>query len=66
MPNLMEVMRHEVKAVPHTSPISEAAQQMKIWRVSALLVKHNHDFVGIIRIPTLSEREWPKPRIYRV
>ena len=48
MPNLIEVMRHEVKAVPHTSPISEAAQQMKIWRVSALLVKHNHDFVGII------------------
>jgi len=48
MSNLAEIMRKEVKAVQHTSPISEAAQLMKQDRVSALLVKHNTDFVGIL------------------
>ena len=48
MPKLTEIMRKDVKGIQHTSPICEAAQQMKTFRVSALLVKKNKDFVGII------------------
>ena len=48
MPNLGDIMRKDVKSVQHTSPISEVAQLMKQSRVSALLVKKNKDFVGII------------------
>lgn len=48
MPKLSELMRKDVKAIQHTSPICEAAQQMKTFRVSALLIKKNKDFVGII------------------
>ena len=48
MSNLAEVMRKNVKSVKHTSPISEAAQLMKQEKVSALLVKQNNEFVGIL------------------
>ena len=48
MPKLTEFMRKDVKAIQHTSPICEAARQMKTFRVSALLVKNHQDFVGII------------------
>jgi signal-transduction protein with cAMP-binding, CBS, and nucleotidyltransferase domain len=48
MPNLTEVMRKDVKFIQSTSPIFEAAQQMKALRVSALLVQKNRAFVGII------------------
>ena len=48
MSNLAEVMRKDVKSVKHTSPISEAAQLMKQEKVSALLVKKNDEFVGIL------------------
>ena len=45
---IKDVMRKDVKSVQYTSPIFEAAQLMKNFRVSALLVKKNKDFVGII------------------
>ncbi len=48
MSNLAEVMRKDIKSVKHTSRISEAAKLMKQDRVSALLVKQNNDFVGIL------------------
>lgn len=48
MPNLTEVMKKDVKSVPHTSPIFDAAQLMKKFRVSALLVKKEREYVGII------------------
>ena len=48
MSNLAEVMRKNVKSVKHTSRISEAAQLMKQDKVSALLVKKNSDYVGIL------------------
>jgi CBS domain-containing protein len=48
MSNVAEVMRKNIKSVKHTSPISEAARLMKQNRVSALLVKQNNDFVGIL------------------
>ena len=48
MSNLAEVMRKNVKSVKHTSPISEAAKLMKQDKVSALLVKKNNDYVGIL------------------
>jgi CBS domain-containing protein len=48
MPNLMEVAKKDVKSVPHTSPIFDAAQLMKKLRVSALLVKKEKEYVGII------------------
>ncbi|MGE3787517.1 MAG: cyclic nucleotide-binding/CBS domain-containing protein [Nitrospirales bacterium] len=45
---IKDVMRKDVKSVERTSPIFEAAQLMKKLTVSALLVKKNTDFVGII------------------
>jgi CBS domain-containing protein len=48
MPNLTEVMKKDVKSVPLTSPIFDAAQLMKKFRVSALPVKKNTEYVGII------------------
>lgn len=45
---IKDVMRKDVKSVQHTIPIFEAAQLMKKLNVSALLVKKNTDFVGII------------------
>ncbi|MDR4493076.1 MAG: cyclic nucleotide-binding/CBS domain-containing protein [Nitrospirales bacterium] len=45
---IKDVMRKDVKSVPHTSPIFESAKLMKKLNVSALLVKKNTDFVGII------------------
>ena len=48
MSNVAEVMRKNVISVKHTSSISEAAQLMKQNKVSALLVKHHNDFVGIL------------------
>lgn len=45
---IKEVMRKDVKSVQHTSPIFESAKLMKKLNVSALLVKKNTDFVGII------------------
>jgi CBS domain-containing protein len=41
-------MRKNVKSVKHTSPISQAAKLMKQEKVSALLVKKNEDYVGIL------------------
>jgi len=45
---IKDVMRKDVKSVHHTSPTFEAAQLMKKLNVSALLVKKNTDFIGII------------------
>lgn len=48
MSNLAEIMKKKVKSVQHTTPVSEAAQRMKQDRVSALLVRKNNDFLGIL------------------
>jgi signal-transduction protein with cAMP-binding, CBS, and nucleotidyltransferase domain len=48
MSNLAEIMKKDVKSIQHTSPVSEAAQLMKQDTVSALLVRKNNDFVGIL------------------
>ena len=45
---IKDVMRKDVKSVQHISPIFESAKLMKKLNVSALLVKKNTDFVGII------------------
>ena len=48
MSTLAEIMRKDIKSVQHTSPVSEAAQLMKQDTVSALLIRNNNDFVGIL------------------
>ncbi len=45
---IKDVMRKDVRSVQHISPIFESAKLMKKLNVSALLVKKNTDFVGII------------------
>ncbi|MEE9203555.1 MAG: CBS domain-containing protein [Nitrospirales bacterium] len=48
MPNLVQVMRRELKTIAHHVPIREVAKRMRDERVGALFVEQNGELVGIV------------------
>lgn len=48
MPNLMQVMRKDLKTIPHDAPVIAAAKLMRDERIGSLFVEKNGDLVGIV------------------
>ena len=48
MSTVAQVMRKDLKTIPHTAPVMQAAKQMRDARIGSLLVEKNGNLVGIV------------------
>lgn len=48
MPSIANVMRKDLKTVPSSTPVREAARRMRDERIGSLLVEKNGSLVGIV------------------
>ena len=48
MPTVADSMRREIKKVPHTTPVTEAASKMSAEKVGSLFVEKKGELVGIV------------------
>ena len=48
MSTVAQVMCKDVKTIPHTEPVMEAAKRMRNERIGSLLVEKNGSLIGIV------------------
>ncbi len=48
MSTVAQVMCKDVKTIPHTAPVMEAAKRMRNERIGSLLVEKNGGLIGIV------------------